>query len=222
LKRQPSRELLDHDDGTPDEVRKSLQDVRFLNTYFGGISTTVDLIQRVAHETNRTNFTLLEVAAGNGDVPEAACARLRRNGIEVKSVLLDRLLTHLGPGDNRVAGDALKLPFRDHSFDLVSCCLFVHHLAPTEVNAFVTEALRCARIALLINDLVRNPIALATAHLGRAIYRSRITVNDAPASIRQAYTPEELREMLCKAPVASVDIARHWFYRMGAVIRPIC
>ena len=29
-----------------------------------------------------------------------------------------------------VAGDALSLPFRDESFDLLSCNLFAHHLSP--------------------------------------------------------------------------------------------
>lgn len=218
MKRQPVRELLDHDDGTPEEVSASLRDVRFLNTYFGGISTTVHLIQRIARETNQSHFSLLEVAAGNGDVIDDAQLRLRRRGIELRPVLLDRLTSHLGPGESRVAGDALHLPFPDRSFDLVSCCLFVHHLAPAEVARFVAEARRCARTAVLINDLVRHPVALAAAHAGRLIYRSRITVHDAPASVRQSYTPAELRGLL----PATSEISRHWFYRMGAIIRPIC
>ena len=55
-----------------------------------------------------------------------------------------------------MAGDALALPFRDASFDLVSCNLFAHHLSPQELVRFVDEALRVCRVAVLINDLVRH------------------------------------------------------------------
>ena len=106
------------------------------------------------------------------------------------------------------------LPFPDKSFDLVGCNLFIHHLGPEEVKAFAREALRVSRIALVINDLVRNPIHLALAYAGFPLYRSRLTRNDAPASVRQAYRPAELRELL--QPLArQIDVSRHYLYRMG-------
>ncbi len=218
MKRIPSRELLDDDAGTPAEIADSLIDVRFLNTWFGGISTTEHMVKRVARLTRASELSLLEVAAGSGDMPESVRTRLERTGIGIRLHLLDRLPSHLGRGGNRIAGDALHLPFRNASFDLVSCCLFVHHLSPSEVPLFVKEALRCARTAVLINDLVRHPFHLAAAHAGRLIYRSRITDNDAPASVRQAYTPEELRVMLQQTAAARVDISRHYFFRMGAIV----
>jgi ubiquinone/menaquinone biosynthesis C-methylase UbiE len=120
-------------------------------------------------------------------------------------------------GGNKVAGDALALPFPDGSFDLISCCLFAHHLSPAELAVFVKEALRCARVALLINDLVRDPVHLAAAYAGRLIYRSRLTRNDAPASVRQAYTMQEMRDMLERSGAVRTEIERNYFYRMGAI-----
>ena len=61
--------------------------------------------------------------------------------------------------DRAVAGDALALPFRDASFDLLSSTLFAHHLSPQELVQFVDEALRVCRVAVLINDLVAAPAA---------------------------------------------------------------
>jgi ubiquinone/menaquinone biosynthesis C-methylase UbiE len=218
MKRIPSRELLDDDNGTPAEVSDSLADLRFFNHCFGGVGTTARLVRRAAKVSGRSNLSVLEVAAGSGDLPQSVQARLRRRGINLELTLLDRCPSHLRNGGAKVAGDALSLPFPNDSFDLISCNLFVHHLAPDQVTAFAKEALRCAQIAVLINDLVRDPIHLALVYAGLPLYRSRITRNDAPASVRQAYTPTEMREMLRPAGAAKVEISRHYLYRMGVVV----
>ena len=116
-----------------------------------------------------------------------------------------------------VTGDALALPFGDGTFDLVSCNLFAHHLSPREVVAFVNEALRVCRSAVLINDLVRGALHLSLVYAGLPLYRSRLTRHDAPASVRQAYTPEEMRAMLEQTRAARVEVHRHYLFRMGVI-----
>ena len=116
-----------------------------------------------------------------------------------------------------MAGDALALPFRDASFDLVSCNLFAHHLSPEAIVEFATEALRVCRVAVLINDLVREPLHLSLVYAGLPLYRSRLTRHDAPASVRQAYTPDEMRDLLARTSAARVEIHRHYLFRMGVI-----
>jgi ubiquinone/menaquinone biosynthesis C-methylase UbiE len=217
--RQPTPELLDTDSGTEVEVTGSLRDLRWFNRWFGGIATSQKLVERIAHASARREFTLLEVAAGEGFVPERVRANLAQSGIKLKITLLDRALSHLPKNGAmaKVAGDVLSLPFRASAFDLVSCSLFAHHLAPDELVAFIREALRACRIAVLVNDLVRHPLHLATAYAGVPLYRSRLTRHDAPASVRQAYTPDEMRKLLIQAGAANVELTRHYFFRMGVI-----
>ena len=61
-------ELLDTDSGTPEEVAESLRDLQWFNRWFGGISTSRKLIEGIAQATGRREFSLLEVAAGEGYV----------------------------------------------------------------------------------------------------------------------------------------------------------
>jgi ubiquinone/menaquinone biosynthesis C-methylase UbiE len=215
MQRRPTRELLDTDSGTPSEVAASLNDLRLLNRWFGGISTSSRLIEIVARDA--TKLSVLEVAAGDGFLPKVL--RKRFPQIHVKYTLLDRALSHLprNNGMRAVAGDALALPFHDSAFDLVSSSLFVHHLPAEQVVLFVREALRVCRVAVLINDLVRHPLHLAVAYAGVPLYRSRLTRNDAPASVRQAYTVNEMRNFLEKAGASRVEIYRQYFFRMGAI-----
>jgi len=211
-------ELLDTDSGTPAEVRGSLRDLRFFNSCFGGVSTTTNLIAQVARQSGTKSLSLLEVAAGSGYVAAHTRARLRRRGIELHPTLLDRSRAHLNGNDRAIVADALALPFRDASFDLVGCNLFAHHLEPAELIDFVHEGLRVCRLALLINDLIRHPLHLLLVYAGLPLYRSRITRNDAPASVRRAYTVEEMRALLARAGASRLDFSRHYLYRMGVIV----
>jgi ubiquinone/menaquinone biosynthesis C-methylase UbiE len=145
----------------------------------------------------------------------------RAKGIHLQLVLLDRSDVHLRGSDfetaGRVAGDAFALPFRDGSLELVSCALMAHHLGPDEIVRFVNEALRVARVAVLINDLRRSRMHLAAVYAGFALYRSRLTRHDAPASVRRAYTRRELQAILERTQAQSIEIRNHYLFRMGAI-----
>jgi hypothetical protein len=171
----------------------------------------------VARATNATGLSLLEVAAGSGDVARGTQHFLAQRGIRMDLTLLDRIASHVGNGGRSVVGDALALPFRDSSFDLVSCGLFAHHLGPAHVVQFVREGLRVCRRALLINDLIRHPVHLALVRAGIPLYRSRLTRHDAPASVRQAYTLQEMRDLLANTGVGRVEIRTYYLFRMGVI-----
>jgi ubiquinone/menaquinone biosynthesis C-methylase UbiE len=219
MKRRPTPELLDTDSGTTKEIEGALRDLRSFNQHLGGVATTRDLIDTVARKTGRTEFSLLEVAAGTGFVPMQASRQLFRKEVKLDITLLDRAATHLPKnGDTgKIAADALSMPFSDSAFDLVSCSLFLHHLSPEEVSGFARESLRVSRTAVLANDLVRHPLHLALAYAGVPIYRSRITRNDAPASVKQAYTVDEMTEFFRMSGAAKVEAQRHFLFRMGVV-----
>src|ERR1700680_3159736 len=221
MKRVVIPEFRDTDSGPPAEIATALSDLRHINQWFGGIAATQAMIARVAAKVGASSLSLLEVAAGAGYVPQAASTRLLKSGVHLQVTLLDRAHSHLknstGNGTLAVAGDALALPFSDGSFDLVSCCLFAHHLEPQEVLKFVNDGLRVCRAAVIINDLVRDPIHLALVYVSLPLYRSRFTHHDAPASVRRAYITDEMHEMLRQTTAARVEIERYPFFRMGAI-----
>lgn len=219
MKRRPTLELLDTDSGTPEEVEAALRDLRSFNQRLGGVATARDLIHAVARTTAKTHFSVLEIAAGTGFVPMQAGRDLSKDGIKLDVTLLDRAPTHLPRNGNayKVAADALSVPFSDSAFDLVSCALFLHHLAPEEVVKFARESLRVARVAVLVNDLVRHPLHLALAYAGVPLYRSRITRNDAPASVKQAYTLKEMSGFFRDAGAITVETQKHFLFRMGVI-----
>jgi ubiquinone/menaquinone biosynthesis C-methylase UbiE len=218
MKRVVVPELLDSDAGTPEEVAGSLRDLRMFNRWFGGVRTMSQLLSLVASRTQLKELAWLDVAGGAGDLATLAQESLAKSGTILRPVVLDRAATHLGNTHPAVCGDAMALPFRDGSFDVVGSSLFVHHLGAEEIVRFAKEALRVGRHAFLVHDLMRHPLHLALSYLGFPLYRSRITRHDAPASVRRAYTVDEIREILQQANVGKIEIKTFYLYRMGVIV----
>ena len=220
MQRIDSEEILDSDQCPAPERETSLRDLCRINRWFGGVGTTRNLIERVSASTGEKHFSMLEVAAGFGEVPRAAAAQLGEKGITLDITDLDRRGSHLRRGHRAVVADALALPFREESFDLVSCSLFAHHLDPSELAAFVNEGSRVSRCGVLINDLIRHPLHLALVYAGFSLMRSHVSRVDGIASVRRAYIPEEVREILTKGTrtAGGIEISTHYLFRMGIII----
>jgi ubiquinone/menaquinone biosynthesis C-methylase UbiE len=217
VKRRVHPELLDTDSGTAEEVAAALADIRRVNRWFGGIATSEHLLRRVIGSLGKQRIELLDVASGSGDVPLALARRLWRDGVQLCPMLLDRSAAHLPPANCTVVGDALELPFQAESFDVVSCSLFVHHLEPSLLMHFVSEALRVARYALIINDLLRTRTLQALTLMGRPLFRSPLAWRDGMTSIRRAYTEGELRTMLTGTG-RRIEISKHYLQRIGVIV----
>ncbi len=219
LKRIPQREELDDDTLKPEAAVESLGDLRRVNRWFGGVSTTVYLLRRAMRGSGLHSASVLEVAAGDGYSIMQAAKRLKEEHLEVEPLCLDRrgLRREAHCCERAVVGDALALAFPAGSFDFVSCGLFVHHLAPEQVIAFMNRALTVARHAVLINDLRRSSLHLTLVYAGMPIFRSPIAFRDGVASVRQAYTPEELRELMRQTRAAHSELRRRFLFRVGAI-----
>jgi SAM-dependent methyltransferase len=228
MERVVEEEWLDSDLGTPAEIDAALHGIRLANRRFGGVRLHARLLQRaLARVSRETRAHILEVASGRADVLQAALLRLGcAVDVTPEVTLLDRSAVHLPdpcswPAELRrphvLAGDALDLPFPDSSVDIVSCCLFLHHLEPPQIMRYLAEAQRVSRVAVIINDLERSAIHYRLAQLNRIIDHSRISRHDGPVSVRRAYTRGELASMLANTG-GSFHLRRAWLYRLGAVL----
>ncbi|HLZ41290.1 MAG TPA: methyltransferase domain-containing protein [Candidatus Sulfotelmatobacter sp.] len=219
MERVNTEEVLDSDLCPPLEAQTSLRDLCRINRWFGGVSTTRCLIERAASATGQKHFSVLEVASGFGEVPREAGRQLTSKGMTLDITDLDRVPSHLQREHRALVADAMALPFRDDSFDLVSCSLFAHHLEPTELAAFASEALRVSRRAVFINDLIRHPLHLALVYAGFLLMRSHVSRIDGVASVKRAYTAKEMRQILSTAvPPKKIELSCHYLFRMGVIV----
>ena len=173
-------------------------------------------------------MTVLDVGAGAADIPVRLVRWARRAGRRIRVIALDRdgaTLTFARgyaaayPEIMLVQGDALALPVRPGSVDVVISALTLHHLQPEEAVRYLAEIDTAARIGWVVNDLVRGRAAhrLVWA-LTRILSRSRMARHDGPMSVLRSYTPSEVAALCEKAGLFDVEVVHHApFIRQCAV-----
>ena len=203
-------ELLDGRLDDSATLRGNLRDLARVNARLGGSSLSIRAIAKLAGD--RPALSVLDVGTGAADIPVALLDHANRAGLDWCVTGVDsrpEVLAAAALVDPRVTGtprltlhvgDGRRLAYDDAAFDVVHTSLVVHHLDPAGVDALLREMTRVARLGVVINDLVRGRLALAGAWaLTRVATRNPYTRNDAPLSVRRAYTRDELRSMLATA-----------------------
>jgi len=222
--RRDTPELLDQPQAVLADLSANLRDIRNLNRWFGGTSLALKSVLRLT--SGCTSVSVLDVATGSADIPLALWHALRRSGLEPSMVALDSSAEVLaeaaaqlhGAAVELQQGDARALPYPDHAFDIVLCCLALHHFPPHEAVSVLGEMRRVARRGMIVIDLRRGYLAYAGTWLAtHTVARNRLTRHDGPLSVLRAYTPEELSGLARRAGIPNPTIKRHIFFRQSLV-----
>jgi ubiquinone/menaquinone biosynthesis C-methylase UbiE len=214
-------ELLDEHNVPDDAMRRSLRDLRRFNSLAGGTPAFLRLLRRLVPEPS-ASFSLLDLGTGTSDLVQA----VRRRWPGAAGTGLDRNIRHLsyglelgGPTVARVAGDAFHLPFRDASFDVVASSHFFHHFDADENVNVLTESMRVSRHGVLVTDTRRHYAPLLFVRLlGALRLVGEITRFDAPASVLQGYTIDEVRSVAGKVPAGRYELRRVLPFRFGLLL----
>ena len=212
-------ELLDGPLHDLDELADNLRDMRRANRLLGGARLSrLALARLVDGGAENGRLDLVDVGSGGADIPIVLMADAKRNGrtltvtaIDARPDVLDaarraRPALEGIAGLELVAADGRSLPYPDGAFHVAHSSMVVHHLDPTAAVGMLREMSRVARTGIVVNDRVRGRHAYAWAWLfSRVTTRNRLTRNDAPLSVRRAYSRPELRDLVDEAGLRIVD-----------------
>ena len=197
-------------------LARNLRDIRRINLLLGWTRLAVAQVSLVVARQQLQTFSLLDVASGSADIPRALARRARRQQLQAEIVATDVSEQVLAAARKNCADfpeirlepqDALALSYPNQSFDLVLCSLSLHHFSPEEAPRLLRELARVARRAVIVSDLQRSLLAYLGAWLlTHTFMPNRLTRHDAPASVRRAYTPGEVRALADQADLASATI----------------
>jgi ubiquinone/menaquinone biosynthesis C-methylase UbiE len=224
MRRVTTAELLDDDLGTPREIARSLDDLWRINRWLGGVRSSLRLLGNYFARTGAKSARILDVGAGDSRLATRLQEEFWRRDIRAEFVALDRRLSHLRNGHSvspkvpAIVADVFHLPFGDDSFDVVMCNLFFHHFSGEAAVQLLCELARTASRAVIINDLERSFLPYLFIRLAYPFARSRITRNDGPASVRQAYTRGELRKLAEVGGFRHIEIERLIPFRLGITL----
>jgi SAM-dependent methyltransferase len=218
-------EILDDPDVDPAVVTRSLADVVRSNALFGGLSSAIDELKEALRELP-PQATLLDVGTGLGDIPCRAREVARDMGVDLTTVGLDSAL-ELARASRPVltlaiCGDALRLPFADHSVDIVMCSQVLHHFAGTDALELLREMNRVARVRVIVSDLRRSWIAAAGLWLASFPLRFHaVSRHDGVVSVMRGFTPDELGDTVRQAVARKTVVHRRRAFRVTASWAPV-
>jgi SAM-dependent methyltransferase len=218
-------EILDDPGVDPDVVTRSLADVVRSNSLFGGLSSAIDELKDALKEVP-PQATLLDVGTGLGDIPCRAREVARENGIQLTTVGLDSAI-ELARASRAVltlsvCADALRLPFADHSVDIVMCSQVLHHFSGVDALRLLREMNRVARVRVVVSDIRRSWFAAAGLWLASFPLRFHaVSRHDGVVSVMRGFTPEELVDIVRQAVARKPVVHRRRGFRVTTSWTPV-
>ena len=218
-------EVLDDRGADAALVVTTLRDIARINRAFGGAAAAARRLDEFLDGLRAgTSVSLLDVGTGAGDIPREVARRAARRGITVRVIGLERIRAAArearGEGAAVLLADGGALPFRADSVDLVLCAKVLHHLPGEAGRRLLQELDRVARVAVVVADLRRSPVAAALFWLASFPMRLHpATRHDGVISVFRGFSGDELRGICASAGVAA-SIQRHPGWNLTAAWRP--
>lgn len=219
-RRRPSREILDDPDIPSEEMSRSLEDLSLVHRWWGSAGALQRFLVGEIRRLGIARPVLVDVGAGSGDVTRRLARALARAGHPATVLACDLQWRHLAAGRRMasdsypsVCSDAFTLPLAEKSVDWIVSTLFFHHFSPEENARLLGSFSRAARHGFALLDLRRHYFPLAFIALaGRLLFKTRVSLSDGVASVRQAYTPEEAG-LIARQAVSGARVERVFPFR---------
>jgi Methyltransferase domain len=212
----------------PAALRATLEDIDFLNAWFGGYALTLSRIRRlVARRPRGRPLVVVDIGGGRGDFAVRLVRWARRRRHQVRVILVDAdpvvlamaaRYTAAYPEVVLVQADAAALPFGGKAADVAVATLTLHHLDRDAAIGCLASMASTAALAI-VNDLLRTRLSLALVWLTTRLLRLHpVSRYDGPLSVRRAYSAAEIAALAVQAGVCARIQRYPWLARLVAEI----
>ena len=198
-------ERIDTGDYTPEEYKRFLKEIAFINRYLGDARALKQTLLQEIERDDVREFSVLDVGCGSGELLRmiAEFARSTGRSASLTGVDLNPISSATTQSESKefseissVRGDALRLPFADNSFDYAISSLFFHHLTDDAIVVAMQEMSRVSRRGIVVIDLHRDPVAYVGYKLFCFVFRiSELVRHDGSLSIKKGFLPDELKAL---------------------------
>lgn len=228
--RSSKKELLDQDLIPRDDLFRNLYELNVINKRLGGHAVTIQGLKKLQLHKDRI-YRILDIGSGGGDTLKAIAHwaivngyRVELTGVDLKADCIDYARQFCREFNNItfLQSDYKKLPELNLEFDIIITSLFCHHLTDEEILSLFSWSSKQAKMAFIMNDLHRHPLAYYSIALLTSLFsRSHLVKNDAKLSILRGFKRKELAQLLVKSQLGHelVKVFWCWAFRWLLIIR---
>lgn len=220
--RSTEKELMDQGPAfyTPKEYADCLNILFKINKLMGFFKSTVTLFKRFPNDSS-----VIDVGCGGGAFLRHLSAyypNMKLMGIDVSESAVEQanneLHYNISPNLTFQVQEQLALTLPEDSVDIVLTTLVCHHMDDQALVAFLKNAYRASRKAVVINDLHRHVVAFWFYKLISPLFRNRLITHDGLISIQRGFTRAEWKQFLLQANVHNYQINWCFPFRWQVVL----
>lgn len=199
-----------------------------LNVLSNSVGIAYAPIRQLSRSEDRP-LRILDIASGGGDVAMGIARRAARDKVPAQIFGCDMSERAVTFSNDAARRKCLPVEFFRHDvvsdgvpggFDVVLNSLFLHHLTWDCAVAMLHDARRQASSLVVVQDLARCPAGYWLTQFARNVLtRSPVVYNDAIASVRAAFSLQEVRSLLDDPALADAQLSYHWPCRFRLVWR---
>ena len=209
--------------GTPEETKRSLDNLSTVNRYFAGIRSILASLKQLVLRQPTRPLRILDVGCGRADALRAVVLWARQRGIQAHGVGIDQdasVVRHAVAASREVSGitivqaDARRLPFRPRSFDVVLSSMLLHYFASSEAPTLLAAWARLATQTLVVSDIERHWIPYVALSMLRRISSNGLMGEGSRRTVLRGFTRDELVTLGAQAGFVTVGVRRFWPFRL--------
>jgi len=223
IRKSQQSEIMDDFSIADERIDIALKEIKTINKFLGGNSTSKSgLLQLIGKIEYSGVLKILDIGAGGSDNISVNKEVLKN--VQVTCLDINKrscfYIKNNNLGDIVICGNALNLPFKESSFDIVHASLFLHHFGDEDILYILKSCLYISKYGIIINDLQRSVFAFVGIKLLTLLFsQSKMVRNDAPLSVRRGFLKNELFKILSEIKPASFLIKSRWAFRWLLVIK---
>ena len=220
-KRSEELEIMDDLSISGPVIAQTLKELNTINKRLGGNQISISAYKQLVGE--RKELVLADLGCGGGDIMAEMARWSQKKGKKSTFVGIDanpHIVTYAEENTKQYPEisyqpvNIFSEEFKKERFDIIHCCLFVHHFTSKELVSLFKQFKSQARIGVIINDLHRHPLAYwSILFLTSLFSKSTMVKNDASISVARGFKKRELINILKDAGISNYRISWKWAFR---------
>lgn len=221
--RSREKEIMDDLDCSGPVLEQTLRELKTINRLLGGNGVTNRGLSQVVQRFPQDHYSLVDLGCGGGDMIAVMQAWASKKHIPIQFIGADANANTIDLAKERQANlegihwqvaNVFDPGFLDEQVDIATCTLFTHHFTDEELVQLFQGLKRKVRLAIVINDLHRHPIAYYSIKwLTRWFSKSPMVQNDAALSVLRSFKRRDWNSIFEEAGLGKVEIHWRWAFR---------
>ena len=219
-------EIMDDLDIQGAVIGQTLKELNTINRRLGGNAISLSSFKKLLKKQDIKS--LADLGCGGGDIM-IGMAKIAKDlksdvvftGIDANPHIVDYAKKNCSdwPNIDFQSINIFEEAFQQQKYDLIHCCLFLHHFTEEQLIALFRGFKNQARVAIIVNDLHRHPLAFYSIKwITRFFSKSYMVQNDAAVSVARGFKRSELISILSQAGISNYTLRWRWAFRWQLVV----